>query len=51
VVVGAQARRLQEDAGLREALGEGARAHARETFSTEREVDALLEAYRAAQAS
>ncbi len=47
----AQARRLQEDAGLREALGEGARAHARETFSTEREVDALLEAYRAAQAS
>lgn len=47
----AQARRLQKDAGRREALGDAARAHALETFSTEREVDALLEAYRAAQAS
>ncbi len=46
----AQAKRLQEDAGLREALGDAARAHAGDRFSTEREVDALLEAYQAARA-
>ncbi len=43
-----QARRLQEVDSLREDLGAAARAHALKTFSTEREVDALLASYQSA---
>ena len=43
-----QAKRLEEEDSLRRDLGAAARAHALKTFSTEREVDALLAAYQAA---
>jgi glycosyltransferase involved in cell wall biosynthesis len=42
------ARRLIEDAGFRQGLGKAARTHSARTFSTEREVDALLDVYRMA---
>jgi glycosyltransferase involved in cell wall biosynthesis len=43
-----RARALLEDASRRRALGVAARAMARERFDPEREIDALLESYRAA---
>ena len=43
-----QAKRLEEEDSLRNDLGDAARVYALETFSTEREVDALLAAYQSA---
>lgn len=43
-----QAKRLEEEDSLRNDLGDAARVYALKTFSTEREVDALLAAYQSA---
>ncbi len=48
--LGRRAASLLRDAPARERLSRAAKAHAEKTFSTEREVDALLEAYTAARA-
>jgi glycosyltransferase involved in cell wall biosynthesis len=47
----AKVRRLLSEPGLPRSLGDAARLHAEATFSTEREIDALLGAYQDAVAS